>query len=384
MSERAGLPGAAQPVPGLPNSFLPITIEGFSGLNTKQDRPAIKDSDLSWCDGWMPIAPNMLKVLPGTGPIFYTSGTPGDIVWFGFGNVGVQSYLFVLHTDGSMTAVTVFAGVATQIMPPGTITNPTSILGFSQWGSLYIIFSKDQTNGYWLWDGSSLFTSGTAGPIVDILDGGSGYTSVPGVSAIGGSGSGIVLTAQIDNGAVSLVTVNNPGSGYQVDDRLVVIFAGGNGTTTPIGTANISNGVITSTFLESGGSGYQSSGGVQTPRPSSLPTAPEAARLSSSTAWPAASSRRCKSCRAAAITRRRRSGSREAAALAPKRSLLSIKGSSPALQSRRPVQDFNRRPTVEFIGASAPAPSLLRRLELAARSLRFRCRLGARDTRTRR
>lgn len=266
MSEgRSGVPGAPSQIPGLPENFRQILIEGFSGLNTKQPRAAIKDTELSICDGWMPVAPNMLRVLPGSGDPIYTSGTPGDIVWFAFGNIGNQPYCYVLHADGSMTSVASPGGATTPVMPSGTITSPSNVLGFSQWGSLYEIFAKDQNNGYWLWDGINLFASGTSGPSVDITDGGNGYTTIPTVGVVGGSGSGIVLSAQIDNGAVSLVNVNNPGSGYQLGDTLVVTFSGGGGGQTPVGTAVISDGVITSTFLQSGGSGYQSTGGVQTP-----------------------------------------------------------------------------------------------------------------------
>jgi hypothetical protein len=266
MSERGGgLPGAPQQAPGLPSNFLPIEITGFSGLNTKQKRAAIKDTELSWCDGWMPVAPNTLQILPGTGPILYTSGTPGDIVWFGFGNIAATPYCFALHTDGSLTAINLQTTDSTTIMASGTITGPRSIFGFSQWSSLYDLFCNDQSNGYWIWDGSNLYASGTASPVTTITDGGAGYTSVPGVNTFGGSGSGIDLVAQIENGAVSLVTVTNPGSGYQVGDNVIMVFAGGNGTNTAYGQAVISNGVITSVFLQSGGSGYQSGTGVQTP-----------------------------------------------------------------------------------------------------------------------
>jgi hypothetical protein len=74
-----------------------------------------------------------------------------------------------------------------------------------------------------------------------------------------------VLAAQLDNEAVSLVTVVSPGSGYSLGDNVIMLFNGGNGTTTAYGQAVISNGVITSTFLQSGGTGYQSGSGVQTP-----------------------------------------------------------------------------------------------------------------------
>jgi len=260
-----GLPGAPQRVPGLPSNFRPIVIEGWAGIDTQDLRPAISDHHFTVCDGFMPVGPNSLRIVPDIGPDLYTSGTPGDIVWFGSGNIGDQEYFFAAHANGSMTAITVPGGVATTIMPATTITNPRSVQGFSQWGSQYILFSSDQTNGYWLWDGTLLYTAGQAGPIVNLTDSGDGYTTVPTVTAVGGSGTGITLLAHIANGSVTQVTVTNAGSNYAVGDNVLAVFTGGNGTTTPYGAASLSNGVITSTFLQSGGAGYQNSSGVQSP-----------------------------------------------------------------------------------------------------------------------
>lgn len=263
MSERGGLPGAPQQAPGFPSNFRPIVVQGFAGLNTKQSRAVIKDEELAICDGWIPLAPNMLRTLWGTGPILYTA-SGNNIVWFGFGNIADQSYCFVLHSDGSMTAIAYPGGGSSTIMPSGTVANPRSVMGFSQWGSQYILFSADQNNGYWVWDGNNLFATGTASPVVDITDGGANYTSPPTVNVIGGTGSGAAFSASLDNETVSQVKVTNPGSGYSLNDVVFLTFSG-SGTRTGFGTFTITNGVLTSVTLINGGSGYQNSSGVQEP-----------------------------------------------------------------------------------------------------------------------
>ena len=64
--------------------------------------------------------------------------------------------------------------------------------------------------------------------IVTVTDGGAGYASAPGVTAMGGGGSGAVLTAKISGGSVTNVIVNNPGSGYSSPPGIVFAAPGSN------------------------------------------------------------------------------------------------------------------------------------------------------------
>lgn len=265
MSEERGGGSQRGQGPGYPSDFRPIVIENYAGINTQDPRPAISDNHFSVCDGWMPVGPKTLRVLPDIGPDIYTSSTAGDIVWIGEGNIGDQLYFLILHSNGSLDSMTYPAGTIRNILSAGTVSNPRSVFGFSQWGSQYILFSSDQTNGYWLWDGTNTYTAGTVSPIVDLSDGGQDYTSAPTVLIYGGSGTGAAGVAQISAGSVTQVTVTAPGGNYELGDHPLVVFSGGNGTRTPYGAAQISNGVITSTFLQSGGGGYQNSSGVQMP-----------------------------------------------------------------------------------------------------------------------
>lgn len=57
---------------------------------------------------------------------------------------------------------------------------------------------------------------GTSGHIsgVIVTEGGSGYTTVPGVQLIGGGGTGATAVATVVNGVVTAITLRNPGTGY--------------------------------------------------------------------------------------------------------------------------------------------------------------------------
>jgi cyclophilin family peptidyl-prolyl cis-trans isomerase len=70
------------------------------------------------------------------------------------------------------------------------------------------------------------------------------------------TGTGATATAVVVAGAVTSVTVNNPGSGYTVPPS--VIFGGGNGTGA-VGTATVTNGQVTAITVTTAGTGYTES-----------------------------------------------------------------------------------------------------------------------------
>ena len=262
MSERgqgAGLPGSQQGIPGLPEGFQPIAFEGFEGLNTKPLRPGIKDQEMAWCDGWMPLGPNNLRTLYGIGSALYTAPTGLAIIFHAFGNISSTAYAYALLSDGSVQQIQVSNGSITQVMQPGTILSPTSIFGFSQWGSKYIIFAANQENGYWLWDGTALYTAGTIGPVVTLSNSGLNYTSNPTVTlTTTGSGTGVTFAPLVQNGSVTQILVTNPGSGFQINDLTLLTITGGGSDNQASAAANISTttGIVTSVTVTNTGHTY--------------------------------------------------------------------------------------------------------------------------------
>jgi hypothetical protein len=57
---------------------------------------------------------------------------------------------------------------------------------------------------------------------VNVVSGGSGYTSVPAVTFSGGGGTGAAATAVVTGGVVTAINVTNGGSGYTTDPTVAV------------------------------------------------------------------------------------------------------------------------------------------------------------------
>lgn len=90
---------------------------------------------------------------------------------------------------------------------------------------------------------------------IAITDGGTGYTSAPGVTIAGGGGTGATANATVIGGAVTGITITNGGNNY--GPAVVFDNTGTNGTGATA-TATVTNGAVTSIQLGSGGSGYTS------------------------------------------------------------------------------------------------------------------------------
>lgn len=250
-------PAAPPQTPGFPSNPTPVVFEGFDGINTKPLRPGITDRQMYWCDGFMPVGESYLRTIPGVGSSIFTRTSSNTIKWFGFGNIGFSQYCYVLQSDGSVTQVNLANNATTPVLSVSTVTAPNSTFGFSQWGNQYILLSNNQTNGYWIWDGSISYSSGTVGPVPDILDSGAGYASAPTIIPYGGSGSGATFAASVLGGAITSITVTSAGSGYTAYDVPILTFlGGGNPNITATLSFTIANGTPTSISVSSAGVGY--------------------------------------------------------------------------------------------------------------------------------
>lgn len=174
-------------------------------------------------------------------------------------NIEYNVYLAVFFADGSARFLRLIANVFTSVYfaPTGTFavngyssSNPTG----RQWGSKYflIIGNSSSGNGYWIFDGTLLYSAGTVSPIITITNVGSGYSSAPTVTVGGGSGAGATFTATISGGQVISIVCTNPGSGYLVSDAQTqnLSFAGGAPTTPATATIELMPFGVIGTAIE--------------------------------------------------------------------------------------------------------------------------------------
>ncbi len=95
---------------------------------------------------------------------------------------------------------------------------------------------------------------------VTVTAGGSGYTSTPAVGFTGGGGTGAIAQPFVQPGSVTSVTIVNGGTGFNYTPTLTFVGGGGTGATA---TAVVTGGVITSVAIVTGGSGYTSPPAVE-------------------------------------------------------------------------------------------------------------------------
>jgi len=223
---RVDQPAAEQGNPYVPpGPPEPLLFDQFQGINTSTTRAGVDDKQAYWLDGFMPIGPRFLRTLYDVGTPIHTE-TGQQIAFFNFGNIGSTPYCIVIHTDGSIHAVNTNTLAATQIAAAGTIQNPSrQAVGISQWGSQYIIIVSQQTNGYFLWDGTILTTAGGLSPVITITAGGSGYTTAT-CAASGGSGSGATFVVTVSGGVVTAIQVTNPGTGWKAGETVTLTISG--------------------------------------------------------------------------------------------------------------------------------------------------------------
>jgi hypothetical protein len=247
----------------LPEPPIPLLMEQFNGMNTSTTREGVPDEQVYYIDGLIPLDHHNLRTLYDVGSTIYTAvGT--TIVFFYFVNISSTPYAVVFQADGSVVAVNMITLASQTLLAAGTIAVPTQTnIGISQWGQQYIIIVANQPNGYWVWDGTAVYGSGSIGPVVTLTNVGSGYISNPVITLTGGSGSGAIFTSSISNGSVVSVQVVNPGTGYVAGDTPTLVFTGGNtsGTGASVNAflshhAGGSGAVITVTMISAGGNVY--------------------------------------------------------------------------------------------------------------------------------
>ena len=212
-----------------PSAYLPagpqepLKFEKFEGIDTSTTRPGVADEKCWWMDGFMPLGPRFARTLYGVGdPIHDSAGE--DIVFFAFANIGATPYCIIVHADGSIHAVNTETGAHSDIAPAATITNASRLsVGISQYGSQYVLIVADQTNGYFIWDGTTFYEPGDSfgGGTVPLAIGGTAIETYAGRIWIANDSE---ITFSVAGSLINFASGSGGGSFESTDSFLRVRF----------------------------------------------------------------------------------------------------------------------------------------------------------------
>ncbi|HEX8838363.1 MAG TPA: hypothetical protein VF748_15575 [Candidatus Acidoferrum sp.] len=211
-----------------------IIFENFKRLNTAEVRQGLQESEFAWVENLQPIADNNWTTVPGPATPFTAISQTISSMFYGVLNG--TDYAVAFTTTGAGFAIS-SNGTTIQFAPNGTFSTVGQVVnGFTSggpdmtsWEGTRFLFN-DCISGYCSWDGTTFTRQGGISANIDLINGGSGYTTAPAVSISGGSGSGGTATATITSPGVTQVILDNPGSGYNSLSPPAVSFSGGGGS----------------------------------------------------------------------------------------------------------------------------------------------------------
>lgn len=156
-----------------------VVFEGYTGLNTQPSRYGLTDKECAIFDGFFPSGTSNARVIPDNSPAIDIPGFANGIPYFGFANIGATPYAIVFSGDGSIWVIFTDTGASAPIAAAGTIENPgPGNTAVSQWGAGFVLIVSKQTNGYFVWDGTTFYFPGDGVPGFSTLPTGIGGTAI--------------------------------------------------------------------------------------------------------------------------------------------------------------------------------------------------------------
>lgn len=142
-------------------------VQKFGGINTQSQRSAIGEEEFAWLENYVPIGPGNMRTLWSNGAAIYTAPGGTTIIYTYFFNLAAITQVAVFLSDG--TAVQVNTATSAQVSISGTANffyNGGSLPAAVQWtaSGILIVTEAQGTQGYFAWDGTTLFGPGSAAP----------------------------------------------------------------------------------------------------------------------------------------------------------------------------------------------------------------------------
>ncbi len=238
-------------------------IKQFKGINTQANRTAIEAEEFAWLENAQPIGYGNLKIVPTYSNVYTSTGNAvvqsSNIVFFSSVNLGTVDYLTFFLADGSATYYRIQDKTTGQIAPAGTFSANAS-MNITQWYNTECLI-LDPNYGYFTWNGNNTVAVGAVG-VIAITNPGSGYNTAPSVVISGPDQTGGIqanaVTSLVSGGnTVGSISIVTGGSGYTNAANLTVTLSGGGGSgaTAVAGLLSFATGTVQINVID-GGAGY--------------------------------------------------------------------------------------------------------------------------------
>jgi hypothetical protein len=157
------------PFPDTPRDQAPqlIYTKNFKGVNLNVPRAAIPDNQFAWMENLMPVDHGNLRAMYREGPNVYTAPGGKTIVNVVFFNIGTAPQAIVFLNDGTAQQFNTSSGFVVNVSTVvGTFFAGGFLPAAAQWNASGIVIATEATNpnGYYAWDGTTLFGPGSASP----------------------------------------------------------------------------------------------------------------------------------------------------------------------------------------------------------------------------
>ena len=232
-----------------------LVTKQFKGINSKNNRTAIDETEFSWLENIMPLGYGNLKAL--NAPDNQSVAFGNTVTQLFSVNINNKDYALAFQADGRCEYVDLATNTKGNVAVTSTFSN--SGMRVSQWKSERALI-LDPAKGYYTWNGTNLVFVGSVG-FIGLVSGGAGYTEAPAViisapNDANGVQATAVCTITQGSGGVKFVSVTNVGSGYtSVPDVAIGAPNLPGGTQATAVATTLSNTVVLITVTNSG-SGY--------------------------------------------------------------------------------------------------------------------------------